>query len=162
MRLTEHYLFDWGDTLMVDFSDMSGKMCDWEYVEAMPCASVLLEHLSQNASLYIATAAADSTAIDIQRSFERVGLHQYITEYFCKQNTGFMKPAHAFYEHIIRALGVEPDQITMVGDNFEKDIVPCHELGMKTVWITSEANQYVPEGVYKIKNLEELQKLLFA
>ena len=29
------YLFDWGDTLMVDFPGTPGKMCDWEIVEAV-------------------------------------------------------------------------------------------------------------------------------
>ena len=29
------YLFDWGDTLMVDFPNASGKMCDWVTVEAI-------------------------------------------------------------------------------------------------------------------------------
>ncbi|MBD1571604.1 HAD family hydrolase, partial [Aliivibrio sp. S10_S31] len=24
------YLFDWGDTLMVDFPNTQGKMCNWE------------------------------------------------------------------------------------------------------------------------------------
>ncbi len=28
------YLFDWGDTLMKDFTHQSGKMCDWKIVEA--------------------------------------------------------------------------------------------------------------------------------
>jgi len=28
------YLFDWGDTLMVDFPGTPGKMCDWQVVEA--------------------------------------------------------------------------------------------------------------------------------
>ena len=31
----EAYLFDWGDTLMTDFPDASGKMCDWEHSEQM-------------------------------------------------------------------------------------------------------------------------------
>ena len=29
------YLFDWGDTLMVDYVDAIGKMCDWPSVKAV-------------------------------------------------------------------------------------------------------------------------------
>ncbi|EHK8978101.1 HAD family hydrolase, partial [Vibrio vulnificus] len=29
------YLFDWGDTLMVDFPEQNGKMCEWAIVEAV-------------------------------------------------------------------------------------------------------------------------------
>lgn len=31
--MSKTYLFDWGDTLMVDFPDQEGKMCNWSKVE---------------------------------------------------------------------------------------------------------------------------------
>ena len=55
------YLFDWGDTLMVDFPQNTGKMCEWETVEAIEGAKDALAVLSQTANIYIATGAADST-----------------------------------------------------------------------------------------------------
>jgi putative hydrolase of the HAD superfamily len=33
--MIELYLFDWGDTLMVDRQDRAGEMCDWPEVEAV-------------------------------------------------------------------------------------------------------------------------------
>jgi len=41
------YLFDWGDTLMVDFPGVPGKMCNWDVVEAVDGAKEALEHLSK-------------------------------------------------------------------------------------------------------------------
>lgn len=38
------YLFDWGDTLMVDFPDSTGKMCEWETVQAVSGAKEALAH----------------------------------------------------------------------------------------------------------------------
>lgn len=29
------FLFDWEDTLMVDFPGVPGKMCDWDVVQAV-------------------------------------------------------------------------------------------------------------------------------
>ncbi len=49
------YLFDWGDTLMVDFPGVPGKMCDWEIVEAVTGAKEALAALSKHAQIYIAT-----------------------------------------------------------------------------------------------------------
>lgn len=150
------YLFDWGDTLMVDTPGIVGKMCDWEYVEATCFAEEALKKISQKASIYIATAAADSTPEDIEKAFKRVGLNKYIKGYFCRQNIGFTKPAPEFYLAIIKKLSVNPDSVTMVGDSYEKDILPCHKLGFNTVWLTSQQNKEIPEGIRIIANLSEL------
>jgi putative hydrolase of the HAD superfamily len=69
----EIYLFDWGDTLMVDFPGVSGKMCDWDIVEAVDGSREVLEHLARHAQIYIATGAAESTELDIRKAFDRVG-----------------------------------------------------------------------------------------
>jgi len=150
------YLFDWGDTLMVDIPGISGKMCDWKYVEVTEFAEEALKKIFLKSAIYIATAAVESTPKDIEKAFKRVGLSKYITGYFCKQNTRFTKPAPEFYLAIIKALSVKPISVTMVGDNLEKDILPCHKLGFNTVWLTSEQNKKVPEGVRMIANLSEL------
>lgn len=150
------YLFDWGQTLMVDTPGVAGKMCDWELVEVIPFAEDALRKVSLTASVYVATAAADSTPDDIEKAFMRVGLSKYINGYFCRQNTGFTKPAPEFYLAILDALSVNPGSVTMVGDDLEKDILPCHGLGFNTVWLTSEKNTPVPEGVRIIASLSEL------
>ena len=82
----EVYLFDWGDTLMVDFPNASGKMCDWENVKAVTGAKNALNALSRHAKIYVATGAADSTELEIKLAFERVGLSEFISGYFCKAN----------------------------------------------------------------------------
>ncbi len=150
------YLFDWGDTLMVDTPGIKGKMCDWEHVEATRFAKETLKKISLISNIYVATAAAESTPEDIEKAFKRVGLNKYITGYFCKQNTGFTKPSPEFYKAIVKSLSVNCNRITMVGDNLEKDILPCHKLGMNTIWLTCEHNKEVPEGVKIIADLSEL------
>ena len=89
--MTQVYLFDWGNTLMVDFPEVSGKMCNWQVVEAVSGAKEALENLSKTSKIYIATGAADSTEVEIQMAFERVGLNQYISGYFCKENVGICR-----------------------------------------------------------------------
>ena len=72
--MTSAYLFDWGDTLMVDFPGVAGKMCDWEVLEVVAGAEQTLAHLSQAGPLYIAINAAESNEAEIENAFERVGL----------------------------------------------------------------------------------------
>ncbi|KOE91138.1 hypothetical protein ACS91_07585, partial [Vibrio parahaemolyticus] len=64
--MSKVYLFDWGDTLMIDFPDQIGKMCDWVNVQAVNGALQTLEALSKQNQIYVATNAADSTESDIK------------------------------------------------------------------------------------------------
>jgi len=150
------YLFDWGDTLMVDFPGVAGKMCDWEVVEAVSGAKETLAVLSQNAQIYIATGAADSSELEIQQAFERVGLHQFISGYFCKANIGLSKGTPAFLHAILNQLNISAANVAMVGDNFEKDIKPALSVGIQPFWFTKQTVDPIPNKVKVIKQLNAL------
>lgn len=152
------YLFDWGDTLMVDFPDTTGKMCDWEVVEAVFGAKEALDVLSQHSDIYVATSAADSSELDIQQAFERVGLHQFISGYFCKANLGLLKGSPEFLEAILEQLTVAAENVAMVGDNFTKDIKPAMAVGIQPFWLTQTCTFSVPDNVNVINHLSELYK----
>lgn len=150
------YLFDWGDTLMVDFPDAQGKMCDWETVQAVEGAKETLAALSKNAKVYIATGAADSTEIEIRQAFDRVGLSQFISGYFCKANIGLLKGTPDFLSAILDTLTISPANVAMVGDNFEKDIKPAIMVGIQPIWFAKNNSSPQAENVKVIKHLSEL------
>ncbi|EPE2683173.1 HAD family hydrolase [Vibrio alginolyticus] len=151
------YLFDWGDTLMVDFPEQSGKMCDWEVVQAVTGAHEALKKLSSTHHVYVATNAADSSESDIKSAFDRVGLTQYISGYFCKANLGVGKGTPEFFNKIINVLGVEPQSVVMVGDTYSKDIEPAITAGIKAIWF-NPSNQSLNENcsVKQISHLAEI------
>ena len=150
------YLFDWGDTLMVDFPNITGKMCDWEIVEAVTGAKKTLEVLSEHSQIYIATGAADSTEFEIQRAFERVGLSQFISGYFCKANLGLSKGNPEFLKIILGKLKVPSENVAMVGDNFDKDIKPALAVGIQPYWFTDKNIETAPDNVKVISQLRAL------
>ncbi len=153
------FLFDWGDTLMVDFPDQHGKMCDWERVELVTGAEKILEILSRHAAVYIATGAVDSSEADIQKAFVRAGISQHITGYFCYENLGIGKGTPAFFHAILDRLGTDAPCVAMVGDSLEKDIIPASKAGMFSYWLTSElpaAPPDLPENTIVISSLYEL------
>ncbi|MDN3617285.1 HAD family hydrolase [Vibrio gallaecicus] len=155
--MTKIYLFDWGNTLMVDFPDQKGKMCDWVKVQAVDGALRTLQELSKSHRVYIATNAADSSEADIKLSFDRVGLSPYISGYFCKANLGIGKGTSEFFHKIINVLNVEPQSIIMVGDTYEKDIEPAISVGIEAIWFNSKCtNHSVSKGVKQINHLLEL------
>ncbi len=156
IKITAVYLFDWGDTLMVDFPGIPGKMCDWQTVEAIDGAEKALRFLSQHSDIYIATSAAESTEQDIRAAFKRVGLDHYLAGYFCKANLGLEKGTQVFLSAILEKLGVQPNQVTMVGDSFEKDIKPALALGINVVWLTKGTVPQPMDRVHVIASLNEL------
>jgi putative hydrolase of the HAD superfamily len=150
------YLFDWGDTLMVDFPNVAGKMCDWETVASVSGAKETLEALSEYSQIYIATGAEDSTELDIKQAFARVGLDKLISGYFCKANVGFSKGTPEFLNAILEKLDVPSANVAMVGDNFEKDIKPAIFAGIQAFWYTGNNIESAPINVKVIKHLTAL------
>ncbi|GAJ74310.1 probable hydrolase [Vibrio sp. JCM 18905] len=153
------YLFDWGNTLMVDFPHAQGKMCDWEHVETIPLAKETLATLSQNHAIYIATSASDSNMEEVQRAFVRVDLDQHLNGYFCFANLGIAKNQPEFYLAIAKQLGgVNVSELTMVGDlPPHKDIYPAMQAGVNTIWFNpTGANAPADPIPNQIRCLSEL------
>ncbi len=156
--MSQVYLFDWGDTLMVDFPEYSGKMCEWEKVETVKYAYETLEHLSLKSKIYIATGASSSSENDIQNAFKRVKLDKFITGYYCKSNLGIEKGTVSFFRKIVDTLNANPSEITMVGDNFERDIKPALLLGLNAVLLTNDINKRKYLNYNTITSLKQLCK----
>jgi putative hydrolase of the HAD superfamily len=49
------------------------------------------------------------------------------------------KPDPAIFEKGVKALGFQPEEIAVVGDSYEKDIVPARALGCRTIWLKGQA-----------------------
>jgi putative hydrolase of the HAD superfamily len=60
---------------------------------------------------------------------------------------GCTKPDAAIFRAALSALGVEPGDAWMVGDNFEADVRPAAALGMRTCWIAPAERPAPAEGV---------------
>jgi putative hydrolase of the HAD superfamily len=150
------YLFDCIDTLMVDFPSVKGKMCNWEIVEAVTGGEETFEELSKQSEIYIVTGAADSTELEIQQAFKRVGLSKYISGYFCQANLGLSKGSSEFFESILDKLKEPSSSLAMVGDNLVKDIKPAIASGIQPFCFTDKSIESVPDNVKLIRQLSSL------
>ncbi len=65
---------------------------------------------------------------------------------------GYKKPSHLFFQHLLTASGFPANKILMVGDNFENDITPAEQLGMRAF--------QVKERLGSINSFEGLIQLL--
>jgi putative hydrolase of the HAD superfamily len=55
------------------------------------------------------------------------------------------KPDPKIYQLALERLQTAPESTWMVGDNFERDILPAKSIGMKTAWLTADAKRTPPD-----------------
>lgn len=150
-------LFDWGDTLMRDFKEFSGPMKGWPRVEAVPGAAELLASLHPNWILAIASNADVSTESEIRLALRRADLDRWLDQVYCFKTIGHRKPSPEFFAYILKDLKRTPEQVIMVGDNYEADVLGANRSGLRAVWYNdrSEENR-TGELVRTIHRLGEL------
>lgn len=71
------------------------------------------------------------------------------------------KPDPSIFEHALELMGLQKDEVIMVGDNLMTDILGASRVGITSVWINrhdKERNEVIPS--YEIKHLEELYPIL--
>ena len=153
-----HYLFDWGDTLMVDQPGRPEPMCDWPEVQAMPNAALALSQLTKFAKCHLATNAEYSDQDQIRKALARVGLDNWIENIFCFRSIGHRKPSAQYFDLIASSLSVANGDMTMVGDTLEKDILGALQCGLKAIWYNPKGAA-VPAGIIAIADLNELPGL---
>lgn len=151
-------LFDWGDTLMVDFPQYKGAMVEWPVVQAVPGALELLAALSGRYKLAIATNAVDSDESAIRAALERVGISQLIERIYCQRSIGFAKPSAEYFTHVLNDLKLEAGEVIMVGDSFSTDILGAVRCGLRAVWLNRRTLDEQTGKTYS--TIHELSQLL--
>ena len=61
------------------------------------------------------------------------GLSEYVDNVFMSHQTGLLKPSEGTYKHCLEEMGLRPEQVTMVGDQLEKDVLAPERFGMRGV-----------------------------
>ena len=78
---------------------------------------------------------------------------------------GIRKPDPRIFLLGVEALGLKPEEVTVVGDSLDKDIFPAHEAGCQTVWLRGEGWTPVSHNgdcpyCEKIDSLDELLEMI--
>ena len=139
-----HYptvLFDWGDTVMRDYPEITIPMVEWETIEVIEGIADVLEYLhSSGRRIVLATSAQISDESQIRGALRRGGLDTYFSHIYCYKNTNLPK-GEEFYLHMLNDLGIPASDALMVGDGFEKDVEIPNKLGMFAVWFNPRSEE---------------------
>jgi HAD superfamily hydrolase (TIGR01549 family) len=77
---------------------------------------------------------------------------------------GVRKPDPAIFRIALEELRAEPHETVVVGDSYERDIVPSKQIGCSTVWLKGRSwTQHpavTPAADYTVSSLSELRNIL--
>ena len=99
---------------------------------------------------------------NLERCLDEVGLLHFFGAVTDSAIVGGVKPSPELFVDTLRALGVPPERAWMVGDNFEADIRPALQLGLRACWLASPGRA-APAGCEpsaRIARLPELHGVL--
>ncbi|MEH7109222.1 HAD family hydrolase [Bacillus sp. JJ1764] len=85
----------------------------------------------------------------------------YFDQIVISGDFGRGKPDPTIFEHALSQMGLQKDEVLMVGDNLMTDILGANRAGIKSVWINrhqKDRNEVIP--TFEITHLENLFPLL--
>jgi FMN phosphatase YigB (HAD superfamily) len=73
------------------------------------------------------------------------GYTPFLSAIVDSRRVGICKPDPAIFSLAAERLGRDPETILMVGDSFERDILPAKQIGMKTAWLEGPESRPCPD-----------------
>ena len=154
-------LFDWGGTLMSEDGPLDLPMALWPEVTAIEGAHETLATLARRYRIGVATNASVSKRNMIEVALGRVGLRDYITDVFCYTEIGARKDSDEFWRAALERLGVEAENLAMVGDSLEDDVLAPRNFGIYAVWF-NPAGAPAPAEIPAVARLTDAVPLIDA
>jgi putative hydrolase of the HAD superfamily len=127
------------DRLGIDAPVLSNEVADTfsrerdEGIYLLPGATEALRHFRQQG---VRLALVTNGTADSQRhKIERFGLAPFFDCIVIEGEFGAGKPDGRVYAYALAQLGVQPEEVWMVGDNLEWDVAGPQRMGIKGIWI---------------------------
>lgn len=152
-------VFDWGNTIMKEFSEYDGPMANWPKVAEVDGAVEALEALVGQFNMVIATNASASTAEQVWKALKRVGLGEYFKAVLTWRELGAKKPDPTFFRNIESVVGHPAYEMVMIGDDYATDVLGAKTAGWRAVWYNPAgltAPGLIPFQDAEIRDLRDL------
>lgn len=69
---------------------------------------------------------------------EEFGMNGIFSQIIESAVVGIRKPDSRIFQMGVEAMGLQPEEVLVVGDSLEKDIAPAQHIGCKTAWLEGE------------------------
>jgi putative hydrolase of the HAD superfamily len=129
-------------------------------LQLYPNVKPLLDELYSRFALAVVSDGQSVWAIPEMRA---VGIESYFDPIIISGDFGFRKPDKRLFEAALSELRLAPENVIFVGNDMYRDIFGARQVGMKTVFFSSNQGRKEMEGVnpdYIIYQFEELRNAI--
>ncbi len=123
-------------------------------------AYALLSYLSKKYILCISSNASYKRQVNRLTNANMIG---YIKHLFSSEKIGHLKPAKAFFDACLIAIGdVQPHEVVVIGDSLSADIAGGIGAGMRTIWYNHDKLAISDEikADYVVNSLSDIHNIL--
>lgn len=112
------------------------QLADWCYAYARQAIDRARPILRQLAARYPLVLVSNfyGNIESVLHDFELDGLFGSIVE---SAVVGVRKPNPAIFQMGVDRLGMQSEEVVVIGDSYDKDIVPATQIGCQTIWLKS-------------------------
>jgi putative hydrolase of the HAD superfamily len=107
------------------------ERCYKRVLETLAVTRPVLEELSGRYPMVLVTNFYGNMPVVL----DEFGLDKYFIRIVESSVVGIRKPDPALFALGVRALGLAPEEIVVIGDSYRKDIYPSLTLGCRAVWL---------------------------
>jgi putative hydrolase of the HAD superfamily len=120
-----------------------------------------LDMLAQLVGLGFRLGVVSNGCGNVARLCEDFGFSRYLSVVIDSRRVGVAKPDPLIYTLAAEKLALPPDAVMMVGDSFDRDVVPAKSLGMRTAWLEGPMGRTCPDASLvdvRLRRLADLPK----
>lgn len=110
---------------------------------------------------------SDGNAIKQYEKILRLRLQDFLDDTIISEEVGIRKPNPKLFELPLQRFKIKPQECIYIGDNYERDIIPCKRLGIWTVLIHRGGKHDQPSFSdketapdYELSNLKDLISII--
>lgn len=123
---------------------------------AFPESKEVVERLKRSVTVCVGSTTDTEP---LMRDLARSGIT--VDQIFTSEDLRVYKPQKAFYEAILSALTLPPEEVLFVGDSLTDDIYGPRQVGMKTCWVNRKGQPApVSPPDYEVADLRGVPELL--
>ena len=114
----------------------ANELAPWCYAYARKAIDQARPILRQLAARYPRVLVSNfyGNIESVLHDFDLDGLFGSIVE---SAVVGVRKPNPAIFQMGVDRLGMQPEEVVVIGDSYDKDIVPATQIGCQTIWLKS-------------------------
>jgi putative hydrolase of the HAD superfamily len=129
-------------------------------LELYPEVKSVLDELKPRFSLAVVSDGQSAWALPEMRA---MGIDRYFDPIVISSDHGFRKPDPRLFHAALDGIGAGPEEVLFVGNDMYRDVFGAHQIGIKTVFFTSNQGRQNMKGVepdYIIHRIAELRQAI--